>query len=113
MTFAVLHKVSLADGCAGKGIFQNLQWAAKEGSPSSREPLRLAQGRGGGGGRMSWPAWGPPAWGHTARRLEGWNQSKVQLEQGRPLQQEAQSCTLSKDMDTSPLTVRHAKKWLK
>lgn len=48
MTFAVLYLVSSADECAVKSIFQNLQSAAKEGSPFSQETLRLVQGRGAG-----------------------------------------------------------------
>lgn len=45
MTFAVLYKVSSADECAVKSIFQNLQSAAKGGSSFSQETLRLVQSR--------------------------------------------------------------------
>lgn len=48
MTFAVLYKVSSADECAVKSIFQNLQSAAKGSRALSQETLRLLQSRGTG-----------------------------------------------------------------
>lgn len=53
MTSAILYKVSSAEECAVRGIFQNLPSAAREGSLLSRKALRVVYS---GGPRAAWGA---------------------------------------------------------
>lgn len=62
--------------CWEEHFSESPQSSAKEGGPLSQEALRVVQSK-------SWTVQGPLAWG---TQPGGWNQPKVQLEQGRPLQ---------------------------